>query len=313
MPQTPSRLSPDTTRQWVTPEDLNVQPALLGRALARPRRRLLAMAIDLVMLGVVTSLLNAWLLLAVALVLGESAWAQQQAPARRRRGLAWSVAALLLLVGLQAPPPWHDRPVRHAAVHADVEDVVAEALEAAAAASAAGPPAVAAQAALAARVVQLEAELAQLRRAGPAVPATLWAQLRQWRGWLDDLGLGLGWAVAYFSLLPAWWQGQTLGKRLLGLRVVELTGKPMTAMLALRRYGGYAAALATGGVGLLQLLWDPNRQALQDKTAHTVVLDLRRPPRPVPPPSVAPDAVPSAAPDATPDAVSAPPGPNPPT
>jgi hypothetical protein len=87
----------------------------------------------------------------------------------------------------------------------------------------------------------------------------------------------------------------------------------MTAMLALRRYGGYAAALATGGVGLLQLLWDPNRQALQDKTAHTVVLDLRRPPRPVPPPSVAPDAVPSAAPDATPDAVSAPPGPNPPT
>jgi hypothetical protein len=46
-------------------------------------------------------------------------------------------------------------------------------------------------------------------------------------------------------------------------------------MRSLKRYGGYAAGLATGGLGLLQVLWDPNRQGLQDKAAHTVVLDLR--------------------------------------
>ena len=33
--------------------------------------------------------------------------------------------------------------------------------------------------------------------------------------------------------------------------------------------------MATGGLGFAQLLWDPNRQALQDKAAHTAVLDLR--------------------------------------
>lgn len=94
-----------------------------------------------------------------------------------------------------------------------------------------------------------------------------------------DFGIGYGWALAYFSLLPSWWRGQTLGKRLMGLRVVEITGKPMATMLNLKRFGGYLAGMATGGLGLLQLLWDPNRQALQDKAAHTVVVDERRPRR----------------------------------
>jgi RDD family len=92
--------------------------------------------------------------------------------------------------------------------------------------------------------------------------------------WSDDLGLGLGWTVLYFSALPVWWKGQTLGKRLFKLRVVELTGKPMTLMLAFKRYGGYAAGVSTGLFGFLQVLWDSNRQALHDKAAHTVVLDL---------------------------------------
>ena len=37
-------------------------------------------------------------------------------------------------------------------------------------------------------------------------------------------------------------------------------------------------------IGFTQLLWDPNRQAIQDRTAHTVVVDLRAARRePVPP------------------------------
>lgn len=98
--------------------------------------------------------------------------------------------------------------------------------------------------------------------------------------WLDEVGPGYGWSLLYWSLLPMLWSGQTLGKRLCGLRVVELTGRPMTAWLGLKRYGGYAAGLATGGLGLAQVLWDPNRQGLHDKAAHTVVIDLRAPRRP---------------------------------
>jgi hypothetical protein len=94
-----------------------------------------------------------------------------------------------------------------------------------------------------------------------------------------EFGIGYGWALVYFTLLPSWWRGQTMGKRLMGLRVVEITGKPMATMLNLKRFGGYLAGMATGGLGLLQLLWDPNRQALQDKAAHTVVVDERRPRR----------------------------------
>jgi hypothetical protein len=48
-------------------------------------------------------------------------------------------------------------------------------------------------------------------------------------------------------------------------------------MTCFGRYGGYAAGLATGGTGFLQVLWDPNRQAVEDKLAHTVVVDLRGP------------------------------------
>ena len=64
------------------------------------------------------------------------------------------------------------------------------------------------------------------------------------------------------------------------MRVVRpATGKPLTPMLAYKRYGGYAAGMATGMFGFAQIFWDGNRQAIQDKTAHTVVVDLKRAPR----------------------------------
>jgi len=37
---------------------------------------------------------------------------------------------------------------------------------------------------------------------------------------ITDFGLGLGWAALYFSVLTAWFNGQTIGKRLLGIQVV---------------------------------------------------------------------------------------------
>jgi len=123
----------------------------------------------------------------------------------------------------------------------------------------------------AARIEHLESQLAEARKPRPL----------QWRDEamrrLHKLGLRFGWAIAYFSLLPFWWKGQTVGKRLFGLRVVHLAGRSMGVMDSFGRYGGYAAGLATGGLGLLQALWDPNRQAVQDKLAHTVVVDLRGP------------------------------------
>ena len=66
--------------------------------------------------------------------------------------------------------------------------------------------------------------------------------------------------------------GQTPGKRLMGVRVVRLDGNPVTWWHAFERAGGYAAGVATGTLGFVQVYWDANRQAIHDKVAGTVVI-----------------------------------------
>lgn len=92
----------------------------------------------------------------------------------------------------------------------------------------------------------------------------------------STLGLTFGWAGVYFTLFTAWLHGRTPGKLLFGTRVARLDGKSISAMDAFARNGGYAAGLATGSIGFLRLLWDPNRQAIQDKIAGTVVVTKKR-------------------------------------
>ena len=89
---------------------------------------------------------------------------------------------------------------------------------------------------------------------------------------IDSLGFGFGWWTLYFAILMPWMKGQTPGKRALGVRVVRLDGQPVTWWHAFERAGGYAAGVATGTLGFLQIYWDANRQAIHDKVAGTVVI-----------------------------------------
>ncbi|MCL7974926.1 MAG: RDD family protein [marine benthic group bacterium] len=89
---------------------------------------------------------------------------------------------------------------------------------------------------------------------------------------LDEFGLGLGWSGLYFTFLTAFLRGRTPGKRLLNVRVVRLDGRPLGYWASFERFGGYAASLFTGFEGFLRILWDPNRQGLEDKLAETVVV-----------------------------------------
>ncbi|BDY04709.1 RDD family protein [Ferrimonas sp. YFM] len=95
------------------------------------------------------------------------------------------------------------------------------------------------------------------------------------KGIIEDLGLGLGWASVYFTVFTAWFHGQTLGKKLLAIRVIQLDNTPLSLWEAFGRYGGYGAGLTTGLMGFLQIFWDPNRQGIHDKISSTVVVDLR--------------------------------------
>lgn len=260
----------------VSPEPLNVAPGLVGQPLATPGRRLAAMAIDLAVVALLSNLGGFGLAAGLLLV----AVQLREAPADAARWRRWAGAALLaVFVVVAAREAWlawraHVQPARPAAVAQERRadgDVDAEpddeaALRAAVKKIGEGLPD-------AARIALLEEALLAARRSEKAaVPATVNEEIE--RG-LDALGASFGWGVVYFSLLPAFWRGQSLGKKLVKIRVVELTGKPMTVMRCLRRYGGYAAGMATGGLGFLQLLWDANRQAIQDRAAHTVVIDVR--------------------------------------
>lgn len=269
-----------TAPRVVTPQSLSVAPELLGRSLATPARRMAAMVVDLLVVAVVSSAANAWLLAAGALAAWGVSRHRGSTPRARPRWLAPVVAALLLVGAVDA---WRVRVARPRLDEPDAAQAAAVASRSLATTAsglgrAASSPerdeawsqaaSEAALEAMAARLKSLEVEVKELRGAPP-----------DWREkvaeWLDDFGLGYGGALLYFTLVPLWWPGQTVGKRLLGLRVVEISGAPMTAALAFKRFGGYIAGLATGGVGLAQVMWDPNAQGLHDRAARTLVLDER--------------------------------------
>ena len=92
------------------------------------------------------------------------------------------------------------------------------------------------------------------------------------RNLVDELGFGFGWASLYLTVMLSWWKGQTIGKRLLGIRVLRLDGEPITWWVAFERAGGYAAGFATGLLGFAQVYWDSNRQAIHDRIVGTVVV-----------------------------------------
>jgi len=274
---------------WVRPEALNVTPDLLGAPLAPHGRRMLAMGVDIALVGLLSTTGMFW---AVAGIGALAIQLRRRTPRRPlwRSALMWVALAWLVVVAYAKAADWvihHDDPARLAAAARedgdDDEDRDAAASAVALATSGASSSALPAQAAgpnasdadlaarQSARIAVLERELAAAREPH----ALAWRDALQRR--LRRLGVRFGWAVAYFTLLPTWWRGQTVGKRLFGLRVVHLTGKALGMMDSFGRYGGYAAGLATGGIGLLQVLWDPNRQAVEDKLAHTVVIDLRGP------------------------------------
>ncbi len=287
----PALIKPSPRRDWVTPEDVNVSPDLLGHALARPSQRAWAMALDLALIGLASSLGNWMLLGSVA----GAAWLKirhrdaEQGARPTPSPLWWAPVALALVLGLNGV--WQDlrhaggdaqRPARPAATAAAdddeqvdrIEETVAPLAEAGAASAASAASAVSAESR---RIAALEKRIQQLRRSEEEARKHSGFRPREWLDEaLGEVGLRFSLAIVYFTLLPVLWPGQTVGKRLMGLRVAELSGKPINLLRSFSRYGGYLAGMGTGGMGFAQVFWDANRQALQDKAAHTVVLDLRR-------------------------------------
>jgi uncharacterized RDD family membrane protein YckC len=85
------------------------------------------------------------------------------------------------------------------------------------------------------------------------------------------------WLVAYFVVF---WTltGQTLGNRVLGIRVVRATGGTVTIRQGLVRVAAFVLAAIPLGAGFLPVLVDQERRGLHDRIAKTVVVWTDEPP-----------------------------------
>ena len=279
---------------WVRPEVFNVTPDLLGMPLARPSKRALAIGLDAVVIALLSSFGSLGLLAGIAIA-GLQFW---KIRAQSWKKKIWIILVLLLLasISLEKAVSFYaqlNTPATEALNKNEVEKTgnVVEVGSNLAASSANNASSVsksnnASNSSNASEIAAINRETANIEKIAKLERQLELARLPkplQWRAelmsWESSIGAKFGWAFLYFTFLPYWWKGQTIGKKVFGLRVVELTGKPLTIMNCLGRYGGYAAGMATGMIGFIQVLWDVNRQAIQDKIAHTVVADLRQPRR----------------------------------
>jgi uncharacterized RDD family membrane protein YckC len=83
--------------------------------------------------------------------------------------------------------------------------------------------------------------------------------------------------VAYYSLSIYYGNGKTLGKRLMGIRVVSVVHEKIGFWHALERALGYGASFLECGFGFLQYFIDPNKRTVHDRIAETIVIQDRKP------------------------------------
>ncbi len=93
--------------------------------------------------------------------------------------------------------------------------------------------------------------------------------------WLIYLTASFLAGMTYFT----WFHGiggRTPGKMLLGLRVIQASGDPMTPGLAFLRCVGYLISGLVFGLGFLWIAFDGRKQGWHDKIAATLVIRERR-------------------------------------
>lgn len=86
-----------------------------------------------------------------------------------------------------------------------------------------------------------------------------------------QLVLGLIYYVYFWSSASPW-PGQTIGSKLLNLRVIRTDGTDLTISQALIRYVGFFISGLVLGIGFIWAAFDPNKQGWHDKIAGTYVI-----------------------------------------
>jgi uncharacterized RDD family membrane protein YckC len=85
-------------------------------------------------------------------------------------------------------------------------------------------------------------------------------------------GLQTVFFILYEALLIAYWNGQTIGKKVMGIRVVSAGGALVPVGMAFVRSVMKIVSGVVLMLGYLWMLWDPNKQTWHDKVAQTYVV-----------------------------------------
>ncbi|MBI5166882.1 MAG: RDD family protein [candidate division NC10 bacterium] len=79
--------------------------------------------------------------------------------------------------------------------------------------------------------------------------------------------------IAYYVIFVGW-RGQTPGKILLKLKIIQDTGEEMTYGRAFLRWVGYLISTAILGIGYIMIAFSRQKQGLHDKIASTYVVRI---------------------------------------
>jgi uncharacterized RDD family membrane protein YckC len=112
--------------------------------------------------------------------------------------------------------------------------------------------------------------VALVNQAGALLPQSV-------RGVLSITG-GFGLIWGYHTFFEIRWNGQTPGKRILGIRVVDAHGLPVNvAQSLIRNVVRVLDFLPAGGIGFLSAMFDPAHRRLGDRVADTLVVKESQP------------------------------------
>jgi uncharacterized RDD family membrane protein YckC len=79
--------------------------------------------------------------------------------------------------------------------------------------------------------------------------------------------------LLYFGLLPARWDGRTVGKKAMNIRIVKLDGDLTFWNMVGRNVFGYVVSSLVFNLGFLWVIWDDNKQGWHDKIMNTAVVE----------------------------------------
>lgn len=90
------------------------------------------------------------------------------------------------------------------------------------------------------------------------------------------LGIGALAAIPYFILCESYWGGATIGKKLMGLRVVNRDYTDITLKQSIgRNIGKFLTILCTGYLGFVVVLFSKKKRSIHDCIAATYVIRAR--------------------------------------